>query len=60
MRMMKMNKIKYDNWFGLKLFIWKNVIEKLYSSWLEEYAREYLDNNYEKVECEPIQYEDLD
>tara|TARA_R110002020_G_scaffold233_2_gene1194 strand:+ start:12781 stop:12969 length:189 start_codon:yes stop_codon:yes gene_type:complete len=61
--MMKMNKDKFEGLFGIKLFFWKNIIERFYSSWLEEYAKEFFDNNYERVELTTSPYDlrdDLD
>jgi len=58
--MMKMIKDSFDGWFGMKLFLWNNIIERYFSSWLEEYAEEWVDNHFDKVEVTPLQYEDLD
>ena len=58
--MMKMIKDSFDGWVGMKLFLWNNIIERYFSSWLEEYAEEWFDNHFDKVEVTPLQYEDLD
>ena len=58
--MMKMIKDSFDGWFGMKLLLWNNIIERYFSSWLEEYAEEWFDNHFDKVEVTPLQYEDLD
>ena len=43
----------------MKLWFWNNIIERFYKNWLDEYAQEYFNENYEPVEPENY-WSDLD